>query len=136
MCEAGRISNRSDLYVLPKSLFFLAISSSLTRLRFVSGAPAAQVLRELLYLVAVLFDQMADVDDALVAGVGALVLVVEILILVVMILVVMILVVFLVVEIVILSGRVRGMRYSHGVNLLVRLAGLREVPAPRGHLYI
>jgi hypothetical protein len=38
--------------------------------------------------------------------------------------------------VVILARRVRVVRYSHGVNLLCRLAGLREVPAPRGHLYI
>src|SRR5919112_4397773 len=60
-------------------------------------------------------DKVPDVDDAIGAGVGALEASVMRLYSVV----------------VILARRVRVVRYSHGVNLLCRLAGLREVPAPR-----
>jgi hypothetical protein len=35
----------------------------------------------------------------------------------------------------VILGWVRIVRYSHGVNLLCRLAGLREVPAPRGRFF-
>jgi hypothetical protein len=56
-------------------------------------------------------DNMPDVDDALYAGMGALKAGVMRLYGVV----------------VLVGGWVRIVRYSHGVNLLVRLAGLREI---------
>jgi hypothetical protein len=59
--------------------------------------------------------KMPDVDDAISAGVGALA-VVE-------------------VEIVISGGWVRWMRYSHGVNLLSRLAGSRGVSGSCGTIF-
>jgi len=70
-----------------------------------------------LYHFAVLFDQIADEDDALAAGVGTLQAGVMRLY-----------------GVVILGRWVRGMcaRLIH-VNLLVRLAGPRELVTPRGH---
>jgi hypothetical protein len=38
--------------------------------------------------------------------------------------------------VVILGGWVRVVRYSHGVNLLCRLAGLREVRTPRSRFLV
>ena len=52
-----------------------------TRLRLVSGAPAAQVLRELLYLVAVLvYDNVSYRHPATIADAGAPVLILVIVI--------------------------------------------------------
>src|SRR5918995_365295 len=62
-------------------------------------------------------DKATDVDDALVAGVGAFKTSVMR---------------FYGVVVVILGGWVRVVRYSHGVNLLVRLAGSRGAPTPAG----
>jgi hypothetical protein len=88
---------------------------------FVGASPTRNGLYDLdLFAGTGVLDKMPDVDDALVAGVGTLEASVMRLYGVV----------------VILARRVRVVRYSHGVNLLCRLAGLREVPAPRGHLYI